>query len=45
MKYVPLNFALMSHWQNWFIVVLIVWLGGLAMYLIGHPMNFNEDAN
>jgi hypothetical protein len=39
MKYIPLNFGLMSVWQNWFIVVALVWLGGLALYLVAHPAN------
>jgi hypothetical protein len=43
MKFIPLNFALMSQWQNWFIVVLIVWLGGLGMYYVGHPLSDVDD--
>lgn len=36
MDRIPLNFALLSHPANWLIILLMVWIAGLALSLLFH---------
>jgi hypothetical protein len=35
-KIVPLNFALIGNPVNWLIIILMVWIAGLALALLFH---------
>lgn len=39
----PLNFALLSHWQNWARVLLMVVIAMIAFDLIGRNVHFKKE--
>lgn len=42
--YIPLNFALISRWQNWALIILVVAFAGLAISLVtNQPGSPAED--
>ncbi len=36
MDKIPVNFALLGNPANWIVIILMVWIGGLALSLIFH---------
>lgn len=42
LKYIPLNFTLMSNPVNWVIVALVLLLGGLGLTLVVNGIDISD---
>lgn len=43
MQYIPLNFGLMSNPANWFVITLMVLLGGMVLAHVYHPADTGKE--